>query len=121
MKVEYEELTKLAAIIENRKLPMALDEVKKRLELTPVKTDEVVVSFDYKETHAARVVLVDVVKNIGEQIPIVALELGSKKPQPSPVRGALGAVLGAALGVALHMLAMSFYGSSLLKQGSRPA
>ncbi len=98
---------KLTAIIEKRNIKLSLDEVKQRITTTPVKPDEIVVSFDYGEMLAARQVVVDLVQAVGDtgKAPIMALELGKKKPQPSPVRIALGMVAGFLLGFTLRHIA----------------
>jgi hypothetical protein len=98
---------KLRAIIEKRKVKLGLEEVKQRITTTAVKPDEIVVSFDYNETLAARQVVVDLVQAIGDtgKAPIVALELGKKKPEASPVRIAIGMVAGFLLGFSLRQFA----------------
>ena len=100
---------KLTAIIEKRNIKLSLDEVKQRITTTPVKPDEIVVSFDYGEMLAARQVVVDLVQAIGDtgKVPILAMEIGKRKPQVSPVRIAIGMVVGFLLGFTLRKIAVT--------------
>jgi hypothetical protein len=100
---------KLTAIKDKRGVKLSLDEMKRQLSVSTVKADEVVVSFDYSETLAARQVVVDLVQAIGDtgKVPILAMELGKKKPQPSPVRIAIGMVAGFLLGFTLRQFVVA--------------
>jgi hypothetical protein len=100
---------KLTSILEKRAIKLTLEQMKQRITTTPLKPDEIVVSFDYAETLAARQVVVDLVQAIGDtgKAPILALELGKKKPKPSPVRIAIGMVAGFLLGFTLRQFVVA--------------
>lgn len=95
---------KLGAIVERRKLKLGIEDLRRRVSFTAIKPDEIVVSFDYGETLAARQVVVDLVQGIGDtgKAPIVSLELGKRKPEPSPIRITVGLVAGFLLGFTLR-------------------